>query len=207
MAGRRTAGKSIEQTTTPAAVRGRPRSQASEDAIIAATIALLRKEGYRGVTLDRVAALAKASKPTIYRRWPSKEHLVIAAFDKFPPLIDTDRGNVLEELLDVCEQFVTIMHQRPLAGVFPTLAGEWSHNPKLAAAIEPLIECRREPIKRILARAIARGDIAATTDLDLATDVVMGPLIQRLFFRRADLRRKSLQKLLRVVLRGLRTAD
>jgi AcrR family transcriptional regulator len=184
--------------------RGRPRSQESEDAIINATMALLRLQGYGGVTLDKVAARAKASKPTIYRRWPSKEHLVIAAFDRFPPLQAKDKGDVLEELLDLYEQFIAIMHQRPLAGVLPMLAGEWAHNPKLASAMEPLVERRREPITVVLRRAAARGELPAATDIDMANDLVMGPLLQRMFFRRADVGRKSLRKLLQIVLSGLR---
>jgi AcrR family transcriptional regulator len=166
-------------------------------------MALLKSHGYGGVTLDKVAARAKASKPTMYRRWPSKQHLVIAAFDRFPPLQAKDKGDVLEELLDLYEQFVAIMHRRPMAGVLPMLAGEWAHNPKLAAAMEPLVEKRREPIAFILKRAIERGQLPQEIDLDLAQDLVMGPLLQRLFFRRADLSRRTMRTLLQIVLSGL----
>ncbi len=57
---------------------GRPRSWRSEEAILEATGKLLSSEGYLGLTVSKVAARARASKSTIYRRWPTKEHLVIA---------------------------------------------------------------------------------------------------------------------------------
>jgi len=74
----------------------------------------------------------------------------------------------------------------------------------LASAMEPLVERRREPITVVLRRAAQRGELPRTTDIDMATDLVMGPLLQRLFFRRADVGPKSSRKLLQVVINGLR---
>lgn len=64
--------------------RRRPRSAASETAILEATLNILYKEGYSALTLDRAAAKARVSKSTIYRRWPTKEYLILAVMEQLP---------------------------------------------------------------------------------------------------------------------------
>lgn len=178
----------------------------AERAILDVTMELLATEGYRLLTLDKVASLARVSKSTMYRRWPSKEHLVIAAFDQSPPLVPKGKGKVLDEVLDILSQFVDIMHSTPLAGVLPTLVGERAHNHALAQALDPVIERRRAPIKEILKRAIDKGELPKSIDMELAVDAIMGPILLRLFFLQGDLSKKTMRDLLKVVLRGLGAA-
>lgn len=186
---------------------GRPRSQESEEAILKATMELLAEGGYSILTLDKIAARARASKTTIYRRWPSKEHLVIAALDRTPPLQPRGRGPVLEELLDLLSQFIGVLDSTPLAGALPTLVGERAHNPGLAAVLDPLIARRRDPVKEVLRRAIDNGELPRSTDLELAVDAIMGPMVLRLFFLQGDVSRRALRKLLKLVLTGLGASD
>jgi AcrR family transcriptional regulator len=167
---------------------------------------LLAEEGFRALTLDRVAVRARASKTTMYRRWPSKEHLVIAAFDRLPPLVPRGRGPVLEELLDLLCQFVGVMQNTSLADVLPTLVGARTHNHDLAAALDPVIERRREPTRTVLRRAIEKGELPKTLDMDVAVDAIMGPIILRLIFLPGDVSKPAIRKLLKVVLGGLRVA-
>jgi AcrR family transcriptional regulator len=183
---------------------GRPRSQESEEAILDATSAILAEEGYRGLTTDKIAARAHASKSTIYRRWPTKEHLALAAFDRLPMLTASNTGNVQEDLLGVTLQFAGFLHSTPMGGVLPALIAERPHNAALAAALTPVIERRREPVKDILRRAIARGELPAEVDLDMAVDLIMGPLMLRMFFVPGDLGREALGKMLEAILAGLR---
>lgn len=164
---------------------------------------LLAEHGYSVLTLDKVAARARASKTTIYRRWPSKEHLVIAAFDRSPPLVPKGRGPVLEELLDLLLQFIGVLHSTPLAGVLPTLVGERAHNHDLAEALDPLIAKRRDPLKVALRRGIDQGELPADIDMEMAVDAIMGPVILRLFFLHGDVRKSALRKLLKLTLKGL----
>jgi len=183
--------------------KGRPRSQESEDSILDAVMALLAEEGYRGLTTDKIAARAHASKSTIYRRWPTKEHLVLAAFDRLPMLTPTDTGRLSNDLLEIMLQFASFFHSTPMGGVLPALTAERVHNPDLAAALDPVIQRRREPVKEILRRAIRRKELPAKTNLDLAEDLIMGPLLMRMFFVPGDVSRKALRELLKVVLQGL----
>src|SRR5580704_5442851 len=74
---------------------GRPRSEQAEQAIIDAALELFGERGVEGVCVEAVAARAGVGKATIYRRWPSKEELLIAALGTTrAPLDDPDTGNV-----------------------------------------------------------------------------------------------------------------
>src|SRR6266536_3507210 len=58
---------------------GRPRSEQAEQAIVEATLDLFAEQGFEGVCVEAVAARAGVGKATIYRRWPNKEELLLAA--------------------------------------------------------------------------------------------------------------------------------
>jgi AcrR family transcriptional regulator len=186
---------------------GRPRSKKSEEAIINATTKLLNDEGYAKLTVGKVAAYAKASKSTIYRRWPTKEHLIIEAFNRWPALTPHDKGDVLSDLLDLYRQFLRVLHRPPSNGIMPTLVAERAHNPALAAVFDPLMQMRRDPARAVFRRAIERGELARDTDTELAIDAIMGATVLRLYFTAGDLSVKSMRKYLVVLLRGLGARD
>lgn len=175
----------------------------SEEAIIKATSNLLAEEGYNGLTLGKVAARARASKSTIYRRWPTKEHLIVAAFQRWPTLVPHDRGDVAEELMDLYRQFLRVLHKPPVNGVLPTLIAERAHNPELATVLDPLMEKRREPARFVLRRAIERRQLPKDTDVELAVDAIMSVIVSRLYFMPGDLSPAGMRKLVMLVLRGL----
>jgi AcrR family transcriptional regulator len=182
---------------------GRPRSMQSEEAIIYATTMLLTDEGYASLTVAKVAARARASKSTIYRRWPTKEHLVIEAFNRWPALSPCDKGDVMSDLLDLFRQFLRILHKPPSNAIMPTLVAERAHNPALAAVFDPLMQRRRDPARLILMRAIERGELPRSTDVELAVDAIMGITVLRLYFIPGDLSIKAMRRFLEVLLHGL----
>lgn len=182
---------------------GRPRSMRSEEAIIKATMQYLSDEGYASLTVGKVAARARASKSTIYRRWPTKEHLVIEAFNRWPALAPRDKGDVLSDLLDLYRQFLRILHRPPSNAIMPTLVAERAHNPALAAVFDPLMERRRDPARIVFRRAIERGELPPDTDVELAVDAIMGTTVLRMYFFPGNLDIKSMRKFLIVLLRGL----
>jgi AcrR family transcriptional regulator len=187
--------------------RGRPRSQAAEDAILDATLALLAEAGFRGMTVEAVATRAGASKATIYRRWPTKENLVIAAFARTPDLVLRGGADLAAQLVDTLGQFARFMQDTPLGGVLPALAAESAHNPALEAAFTPLVHQRRRPIVTLFERARAAGSLPAHTDPEFAADLVTAPVLQRIMVmgRRTD--RRYIRRVVDTALRGLRAED
>jgi len=182
---------------------GRPRSKRSEEAIIRATTSLLAGERYGSVTVSKVAARARASKSTIYRRWPTKEHLVIEAFNRWPALTPHDRGDVMSDLLNLYRQFLRILHRPPSNAIMPTLVAERAHNPALAAVFDPLMQRRRDPVRVVLERAMDRGELPPETDVELAVDALMGITVLRMYFIPGNLSVPAMREFLTVLLRGL----
>src|SRR5579859_6951062 len=86
---------------------GRPRSEQAEQAIIEATLDLFAEQGFEGVCVEAVAARAGVGKATIYRRWPNKEELLLAAFGSlkspFPePAGESVRDDLLAMVKTMC---------------------------------------------------------------------------------------------------------
>lgn len=192
------------RSSTKARARGRPRSLESEEAILEATGKLLSSEGYLGLTVSKVAARARASKSTIYRRWPSKEHLVMAAFDRWPAMVPRDRGDLLSDLVDLYQQYLRVHYRTALGAIVPTLVAERVSNPELSVLFDSLMSRRLDPTRVIVRRAIERGELPADTDLELAVEAVTAAAVMRVYFLPMDLSVKAMRRLFVVQLRGLR---
>ncbi len=181
----------------------RARGIAAEQAILQATLKILSTGGYSALTIDRVAATARASKTTIYRRWKTKEHLVLAVFDRLPMAAPPAAGASLEaDLIALFGQFSKIMQDSPLRGVLPMLVAECINNPALSAALTRVNEQRRAPIRHVLKQAIHRGELAADTDIELAIDVIQGAISIRLYFLLDPLRDEWIRGLVQLLLNG-----
>ena len=150
---------------------GRKRDHSRDADILDAAVDVLAEEGYDGMTIDMVAARAKAGKATLYRRWASKGELVIDAvacmkkndldLDRLPDT-GTLRGDLIGMIkprtLEEAEKKLQVM-----AGLMSVLA----RSPELSDAIsQAIIEPRAEVNRILLRRAIERGEIAADCDVD-----------------------------------------
>ena len=161
---------------------GRPRSEEAHKAILDATLELLVEVGFSALTVEGVATRAGVGKATIYRRWPSKLPLVIEAFSRLPQLEEVDTGNLVDDLKKMLRSYLQLFYTTPLAAVLPSLAGERAHDPQLSERFDPVIRGRRQPLVRALERAVDRGELSPDLDLDLAADLIVGPIAVRLFF-------------------------
>jgi AcrR family transcriptional regulator len=183
---------------------GRPRSEEAHQAILDATLELLVEVGFSALTVEGVASRAGVGKATIYRRWPSKLPLVVEAFGRLPAFEEVDTGSVAEDLKQILKGYIQAFNSTPLATVLPSLAGERAHNPELSELFDPVSRQRRLPLHRALERGVARGELAADLDLDLASDVVVGPIAVTLFFRGGRLQPRVVGPMVDLALRGLR---
>lgn len=182
---------------------GRPRSEQAHRAILDATLELITQVGYDRLTVASVAARAAVGKATIYRRWPSKLQLVIAAFSELPTLSESDTGNVVDDLTSVLRSFVEIITSSPLAVVLPILAGECARDPELSRTLAPLFDERRQPLVRVLERAVSRRELPPDLDIEAAADVIMGPIVTRLVFTRTELTPAQVEPFIDAALFGI----
>ncbi|MDQ1713050.1 MAG: hypothetical protein QOE45_2500 [Frankiaceae bacterium] len=169
--------------------RGRPRDPHADEAIIDATIALLTEEGFDRVSMDAVAARAGVGKATIYRRWPSKEALVIdAVARRSDPMPDPPPPGVfpvgpIREQLTALLEGVAAMSRTGVGRLLPCMVGASVSNPALATHYrERIIAPRRARLAELLTKAVEVGALREDLDVDLAIDLVVGPLLYRIVF-------------------------
>jgi AcrR family transcriptional regulator len=155
---------------------GRPRSEAADAAIEAAVLDLLVDEGYAGVTMEGVAARAGVGKATLYRRWPTKEQLVIAAVvhtcgDHF---VAPDTGSLRGDVEAYCGSILAKLRRHgPILRAF---AAETARNPALADSWRTtFLDERRAEVRQVLGRAVERGELSPDADLELLGD--LGPAV------------------------------
>jgi AcrR family transcriptional regulator len=148
--------------------------------LLAVTLQLLQEHGYDRLTVDAVAAKARASKATVYRRWPSKAELVLAAFIEgirqvaVPPDTGTLRGDLLRLGRLVCQE----AHQH--AGTIRAVLVEVSRNPALNDVMRhQFIDQRKALIRHVLQQAVDRGEIDRSAINDELWDLLPGYLIFR----------------------------
>jgi len=193
----------VSSTTENASSAGRPRSEEAHKAILDATLELLVEVGFSALTVEGVATRAGVGKATIYRRWPSKLPLVVEAFRQLPQLEEVDTGNLVDDLKQMLQSYLQLFYTTPLAAVLPSLAGERAHDPQLSERFDPVIQGRRQPLVRALERAVERGELSPDLDLDLAADLVVGPIAVRLFFTGAKLSPRMVGPMVDLALRGI----
>jgi AcrR family transcriptional regulator len=186
---------------------GRPRSEEAHQAILDAALELLVEVGYSALTVEGIAQRAGVGKATIYRRWSSKLPLVVEAFSELPGFEEVDSGSLVEDLKATLKSYLEAFNSSALFTVFPSLAGERAHNPELSKLLEPVARIRREPFVRLFQRARERGEISEDVDIDLAADLVVGPISVTLFFRGGRPSPEMVEPLVDLALNGILKRD
>jgi AcrR family transcriptional regulator len=194
----------VETNSSASSAAGRPRSEEAHKAILDATLELLVEVGFTALTVEGVANRAGVGKATIYRRWPSKLPLAVEAFGQLPGFEEVDTGSLEEDLKRMLRAYLQVYNSTPLSAVLPSLAGERFHNPELSVLFEPVTRDRRQPLVLALERGRERGEIPKETDLELAADLVVGPIAVAIFFKGGRVNPKMVEPMVDLALRGLR---
>jgi AcrR family transcriptional regulator len=169
------------EQAVPARGPGRPREQRVTGAALEAVLDLVVEHGIDGVTMDAVAARAGVSKPALYRRWPTKQDLLIAAAEtRIGELSVPDLGDFRDELRLI---LTTRLHaylqpgiNRLMAGMIGAAADEGAGHGGYGRYTERIMRETR----RVLERGIERGQVRADIDVRAATSLVAAPLVFRL---------------------------
>jgi AcrR family transcriptional regulator len=186
--------------------RGRPRSEEARRAILGAAAALLLEQGLTDVSMDAVAARAGVSKATIYRWWPTKETLALDAlyheWAAVPPPRDT--GSLRGDLISLLRPWARIARQRPYGRVIAALVTEAQTDPEFARQYRTrFVEPRRDQARAIFRRAIERGEIPASTKIEVALDLLYGPVYHRLLHGHAPLNDRFVRDVIDTALNGI----
>ncbi|MEV7119808.1 TetR-like C-terminal domain-containing protein [Kitasatospora griseola] len=158
----------------------RPRDTAVDAKVLEAARVLLRERGYAGFALDEAAARAEVARTTVYRRWPSKDHLVVAAFaTMFETAPIRETGDVRTDLTGTLTAIAAGLRLPATRALVAELIAAGTRHPELGDALRPLWTQRRTAAAELIDRAVARGELAADADPALIIDQLVGPLYYR----------------------------
>jgi AcrR family transcriptional regulator len=161
---------------------GRPRDLRHDQAILESTLLILREQGYGGLTIDGVAARAGVGRPTIYRRWPSKPALVVAALVDSSRIAipEIDTGSLRQDLLTVQRHQIELMNSQGNRRVTAGLIADLNADPLLAQSyVQQYLAPRRAVVWRIFQRGVDRGELDPGADFALMYDLLIGALFIR----------------------------
>ncbi len=187
---------------------GRPRDPELDDTILAATVEVLSEQGFAGTSVEAVAERAGVGKATIYRRWPTREDLLLAAgacMGGCAPVPDT--GSLRRDLVALITGLVSMLQTTPAGALLPAVVDEAARNPELRSRFDAFIDGRRAPVRQVLARAAARGELRAGVDQEVMVDLLCGPIFTRLLLTGRPLDDDLPGRIVDVVLAGVATGD
>jgi AcrR family transcriptional regulator len=184
---------------------GRPRDARADRAILEATLDLIAELGVYEFRTEDVAARAGVGKGAIYRRYRSKDDLVAAAIAALvsEEIAVPDTGSTREDLLVLMLEAVEL-YRGSLAGrLMPNLIGAIARKPELARAVrDGFLAGRRAALSEVLRRGVERGDLRPDLDVELALDVLAGPLFYRLLVTGGPIDEQLAEGVADLILRG-----
>ena len=175
-----------EVAPSPRAKRGRPRDASLDDRILKAALAVMGDAGLRGCTIDAVALRAAVPKSTIYRRWPSKDQLQVAALERYVtetqpmPNTGTLRGDLSELFLAQIRAYGAKQARPMVSFAFSVLAEGEAIPTATGQAMRRFALARRQRYREVLERARDRGEVREGIDMEVAISFLFGAVWARL---------------------------
>lgn len=174
--------------------------------IVEAVLDEFSETGYGRLSMERVAKRARVGKSALYRRWPSKEEMVVAVLSEFSVGVSEapDTGTFRGDLRATLSGFVDWIDEPRFSKILPDLVAESARNPRLGELHKQMIGIpRRERSVQIFQRAVERGELPEDMDFELALDLVAGPVYWRSTVRGADVDSGYLDRLTDVIVAAL----
>ncbi len=182
---------------------GRPVDRSIDRAVVDAVLLELKLHGYRSITMEGISRKTGRARASLYRRWPSKRHLVAyAVVSELGAHPTPDTGSLRLDLMRTVETLVTGF-QGALGSAVAGLVGEMADDPVLARTIrKDVLAKRRRSIRAAFRRGIKRGEIRADVNVELFIDILIAPFYFRALFGHLKLSAKMIETVVDSVLRG-----
>jgi len=183
---------------------GPQRDPAIDEAVLRATRELLIENGYAGTTIDAISTRAGAGRPAIYRRWPSKAHIV---HDAVYPVMESETVSdleIAEEISRLAYGAVALFGDAAAREAVPGLMSEGRSDPELRKALTTdQLEVVREELGDRIARAVDAGEVREGIDADTLLDVIAGAAIFAQSARDVQDQERLASTLVDIVLHGV----
>jgi AcrR family transcriptional regulator len=206
--------KSVKRENNPERkARGRPRSDKARSAILRAARQLIEEDGLPALTVEGIAARAGVGKPTIYRWWPDRHAVAMAALMESEPAAGAGateqrsgpRRPSAIDLLQQQLQRMTDVFAQPVGRAVTRIIAASDRDSELSRAFRHhFILAGREQGRALLLQAIEQGEIRREADVEIALDMIYGVLFFRLFMAHAPLSGALPRQVIEAALRGLR---
>ena len=184
---------------------GRPRDPRIDGAVLRATVELLAETGYQGLAVSAIAARAGTSKPAIYRRWPSKAHLVHEAV--FPIGTATeipDTGSLPDDLREMLRRTMAFLTTPAATSALPGLVGEMAADPSLhSALLERFAGLIAGGLAERLETAAAAGEVRSGVTAAELAEAIGGITLLGLLTRPAELDDAWVDRTTTLLLKGI----
>ena len=196
------------RASVAAKAMGRPRDERIDTEVVAAVLNALEKGGYPVVTIDGIAKSVSRARSSLYRRWPSKRHLVAYAIVSElgeNPAADTGtlRGDLLSAVGTLWRAF-----RGPLGHALAGLVGDMAQDAALAASIrQRVLAPRRRSMREAIVRARNRGEAVDDLDVELLLDMLTAPFYFRTLFGHASMSLKNTGQIVDWVVRVIKPMD
>ncbi len=183
---------------------GATRNPAAEAAILDAAAAILAESGYQGFSIEAVARRAKAGKPTIYRWWPSKAHLILDVYRhlKEVDMVEPDTGTLEGDLREFLTNLVAFWSGTP-GKIFGSLVAEAQTDATAATALREYGGERVAHTARLFERARDRGELRADVDSYAASDLLSSAAWKLLLTGRLATAHQDIEHVVDIMARGL----
>jgi len=186
---------------------GRPRSEKTRKAVLAAAYELLQESGFKNVTVDGIAEKSGVSKATIYKWWLNKSAVVLDSFFDASELIlqIPDTGSIEEDLFMQLNNLATFIYSDKGKAIREFIA-EGQFDANMANEYRQRYFFPRRAISAgILERAIIRGELREDLDIEMAIDLIFSPLFYRLLIMDEHIDANYIRKMLSSILVALKT--
>ncbi|MGB3503684.1 MAG: TetR/AcrR family transcriptional regulator [Mesorhizobium sp.] len=184
---------------------GAQRNPESAAAILNAAEELLAERGYSGFSIEGVARLARAGKPTIYRWWPSKAALLLDVYKRQKrDVVYADTGDIEEDLFLLLSSIIRQWANAPTGGVFRSIVAEAQGDESAAKALADYARERRQNTGAMISRAVERGQVRADIEPEVIGDMVAAFAWIHLLTNRLDVSDAEIRQAVSVMVRGIK---
>jgi AcrR family transcriptional regulator len=191
----------------PAKTRlGRPTDPSIDRSVVNTVLRELGRNGYRSITMEGIARKIGCARASLYRRWPSKRHLVAyAVVSELGANPSPDTGSLRLDLMRTVETLIAGF-QGTLGSALAGLVGEMADDPALGRTIrKEVLGKRRRSIRAAFRRGIKRGELSPDVNVELLMDMVTAPFYFRTLFGHVKLSATMIETVVDTVLRGAAT--
>ena len=192
--------------------RGRPRDRAVDRRVLSAACGLLHAGGYAALNMDDVAERAAVAKTTLYRRWPTKDHLAVAvAAEMLGEVPIPDTGDLRHDLTEFAAELAASLNRLRMAGhsgggasagLAAELVAAAARHPDIGEMVRALYAQRHVLARARLERACEREGLRRDIDHGVLIDQLAGPIYYRILITGAPADRDYAERLVDAVLQG-----